>query len=253
MKPHCFIIAFAAFALGLLVVLQAVLCEGAEYRRYEEKENRALKLSVDAAVAFLGTEYEEKDVTEIEYACEELIRTYSVLTQKPQGSYALKKTQGQFPLMVITQEDGFRLRYYVENSEGSSPVITDIIPYGPGEKSEALNGQIERLLSDDFFYKEKGSEYISVLTEYSDTLGQRAATDNALLVFYAGDPTKKPGKHTIYASSNAQIKQRERYYVDENGKYHKRGCEKIGRIVCTTGSTKECAERGAFPCENCFR
>ncbi len=225
MKVYHFVLLFAVFAIGTIMVTDMRLSE----KRYGEREkaglSEKLERAAEAAAGELASYNEEKGELAEQRAIEAFF--YSMyaslgIIDMPQAVSDLKK---YVPLFMIGVRDGYYLYTYAGEADFDIPEDTDGIT-GPDGTGYIKSGLIA--------YEDGSDEHDTVFAAYLRDYPLRTES-------YSG-----------YCFSSASVTERTGYIVDQEGIYHLSGCPYSGDTVYVFFSEEGCIMMGALPCSYCI-
>ena len=225
MKIYHFVLLFAVFAIGTIMVTDMRMSE----KRYSEREkaelSEKLERAAEAAAGELASYNAEKSGLAEHRAIEAFFYSmYASLgvIDMPQAVSDLKK---YIPVFMIGLKEGYYLYTYV------------------GETEADIKEDHEDLTGPD------GTGYIkSGLIDYAD------GTDEHDIVFaaYLRDYPLRTESFDGYCFSSASVTERTGYIVDGEGTYHLSGCPYLRDTVYVFFSEEGCIVMGALPCSFCI-
>ena len=225
MKIYHFVLLFAIFAIGTIMVTDMRVSEKRNSKREKALLSENLEKAAEAAAGELASYNEEKGELAEQRAIEAFF--YSMyaslgIIDMPQAVSDLKK---YVPLFMIGVRDGYYLYTYAGEADIDIPEDTDGIT-GPD-----------------------GTGYIkSGLIAYED------GTDEHDIVFaaYLRDYPLRTESFDGYCFSSASVTERTGYIVDGEDIYHLSGCPYIGDTAYIFFSEEGCILMGAQPCSFCI-
>ncbi len=223
MKIYHFVLLFAVFAIGTIMVTDMRLSE----KRYSEKERTILEEKLDEAAEAAAGELAAYstgtgEITERRAVDAFFYSMYASLgiIDMPQAINDLKK---YVPVFMIGLKDGYYLYTYAGIADGP-------------EDLEALTGP-------------DGTGYVkSSLISYEDGMAEHDIVFAAYLKGYPLETENFDG----YCFSSAFVTERTGYIIDTDGIYHLSGCKAAGDTEYVFFSEEGCVAMGASPCSSCL-
>ena len=225
MKIYHFVLIFAAFAIGTIMVTDMKMSE----KRYSEREKAELAKKLDRAAEAAAGELRASSAGTGEILMQKAIEAffYSLyaslgIIDMPLSRYDLKR---YIPVFIIGLKEGYYVYTYV------------------GEMDHEVTEDTEELRGPD------GTGYVkSGFIEYEDGDYEHEIAFMAYMKDYPLEDDNFDG----YSYSSASVTERTGYIVDTEGVYHLSGCPLALNVEYVFFSEEGCIAMGVSPCTLCI-
>lgn len=217
MKIYHFVILFAIFAIGTIMVADMKMSE----KRYSEQEKAVLSDSLQRAAEAAAGELAVLKAGTWEIAEQRAIDAFFYSMYASLGildmSQEINALRKYVPVILIGVKEGYYLYTYTGGAEPDISEDNSLVMPG-------ITGYVK-----------------SGLISYEDGLKEHDIVFAAYLKSYDG-----------YCFSSAHVTERSGYIVDGNGTYHLSGCPYAGDILYMFFTKEGCLKWGALPCSYCI-
>ena len=225
MKIYHFVLIFAAFAIGTIMVTDMRISE----KRYSDREKavllRKLERATEAAAGELRANASGAGEISMQKAIEAFFYSFYASLGVIDMPLARNNLKRYLPVFVIGLKEGYYMYTYV--------------------------GEVDNEVSEDYVELRgpDGTGYVkSGLMEYDDKTYDHEVVFAAYMKEYPLEDESFDG----YGFSSAKVTERTGYIVDTEGVYHLSGCPSASKTEYIFFSEEGCITKGAVPCTRCI-